>query len=99
MKREPIWTKMTASEETNTVSPQNNLRGRMCMFDVDQTHLARLLKRGSTYVSLRLNGHALWSMEDALTMMKAFHIPRERFLDYFGTDRVQLPGSNSPTGL
>lgn len=72
------------------VMPWAMLRGRMCMHGIDQKHLARMLKRGPTYVSLRLNGHALWDMQDALTMMQAFGIPREQFLDFFGQEPVKL---------
>lgn len=72
------------------VMPWAMLRGQMCMHGIDQKHLARLLKRGPTYVSLRLNGHALWDMQDALTMMQAFGIPREQFLDFFGQEPVKL---------
>lgn len=81
---------MKAEAFQTPVMPWAMLRGRMCMHGIDQKHLARLLKRGPTYVSLRLNGHALWDMQDALTMMQAFGIPREQFLDFFGQDPVKL---------
>ena len=33
---------------------------------------------------------SLKDMQDALTMMQAFGIPREQFLDFFGQDPVKL---------
>ena len=93
MKREPIWAPIPPEApelKLKEVMPADILRGRMGMFNLDQKHLARLLKRGPTYVSLRLNGHADWSMSDCYIMMKAFRIPKERFLDYFGRDPVPI---------
>lgn len=85
--------------QLKAVAPWTYLRARMGTYDCDQKHLARLLKRGSTYVSTRLNGHALWDMEDALTMMTAFQIKPEDFLKYFGRDPVLLNFDGMPAGL
>ena len=102
MKREPIW-EVSPPEGPKlgikTITPWTLLRSRMGMFGTDQRHLARLLKRGMTYVNLRLNGHEDWAMSDCYTMMKAFRIPKERFLDYFGHDPVPLENVNSQAGL
>jgi len=91
MKREPIWGPTLPPEPKlsfDEAMPWKHLSGLMRAHGLDQKHLARFLKRGITYVNLRLNGHALWSMEDALAMTEAFHIRPEHFLYYFGKDPV-----------
>ena len=76
--------------EGKTVMPWAMLRARLGMMDLDLKHLARKINRGSTYVSLRLNGHATWAIEDCLKMMKFLGIKKEQFLDFFGMEPVKI---------
>lgn len=80
------------------IMPHNALRGRMRLMEIDQIHLARLLKRGITYVNVRLNGHAEWTITEAITMMKQLQIPEKDFLRYFGTAPYELKEAETCSG-
>ena len=74
-----------------TVHPWINLQARMALFGIDRKQLKVMLGKCQSYISLRLNGHKLWSMEDALTMMQALKIRPDDFLCYFGRDTFEAP--------
>ncbi len=67
-----------------TITPSMMLRSRMVMYGIDQKKLARMLNRGSTYVSVRMNGHEEWTIGEAIKMMGILKIKPEDFLNYFG---------------
>ena len=59
------------------------LRGAMVAADVDATHLARALRVSVKHVSMLLNGHARWRLDDAYAALDALHIDKALLTEYF----------------
>lgn len=59
------------------------LRGAMVAADVDATHLARALRVSVKHVSMLLNGHARWRLDDAYAALDTLHIDKTLLVEYF----------------
>ena len=59
------------------------LRGRMVAQGVEQAYLARLIHRGKTYVSERMNSKAPWDLDDIYAICAALDIAHEDIPIYF----------------
>lgn len=59
------------------------LRGAMVAADVDATHLARALRVSVKHVSMLLNGHARWRLDDAYAALDTLHIDKALLVEYF----------------
>lgn len=51
------------------------LRSEMMKRDVDQLYLAELIGRGVTSVSLRMNGHVSWMLDECYKILDVFDLP------------------------
>jgi hypothetical protein len=59
------------------------LRGRMVAMGVEQAYLARLIHRGKTYVSERMNSKAPWDLDDIYAICVTLDIPNSEVHLYF----------------
>ena len=59
------------------------LRGRMVALGVEQAYLARLIHRGKTYVSERMNSKAPWDLDDIYAICMILDISNSEVHLYF----------------
>ena len=59
------------------------LRGRMVAMGVEQAYLARLIHRGKTYVSERMNSKAPWDLDDIYAIGVILDIPHSEVHLFF----------------
>ena len=59
------------------------LRGHMVAMGVEQAYLARLIHRGKTYVSERMNSKAPWDLDDIYAICAILNIPHSEVHIYF----------------
>lgn len=63
--------------------PHAKLRGAMMANDIDSTHLANKLLRGSVYISQRMMGKQPWTLDECYQILDMLHIPYEMLPEYF----------------
>ena len=63
--------------------PYAKLRALMLEAGVDQVHLARELRRGTAYITARINAHQPWTSDEMYAMLKLFNQPAERLHEIF----------------
>lgn len=59
------------------------LKAAMIEQDIDEKYLNRMLNRGASYISKKLNDKASWRLDDVYKICDILHIPYDEIHLYF----------------
>lgn len=78
------------------------LRAELARIDCSQEEFAFEIKRSLPYISLRMNGHKPWDMDDVYRALKFLQLPPEQMAFYFpkgGVSRMPSVINGEPPRL